>query len=381
MSKRIDYNNDNNIAPADRAVIVPNAAPNAAASAAKSSKMTKGAKALAIILIVIAVCAIALLVVNLVVNSYVNKINTPGYEDVTIEIKPEISSTNAYDPWLLNTETFQPIYMNVLLNYAEASHSIKSNEDVYNFAIYGINKFEASNEGLATFIMLASFNNETKKVTYAAFQENVLVYIPMVGVGELQDAYEWGGSALLTKTIKHNFGVDINGYIEVDMTVAANLIDNAGGLAITGASSSKLNDAIEKYNERFGTSVAFPEVSNGKTTLNGLQSLAYIRADQEDSNLIVKALGDTIFKSGLGGIKDSVNIVLEGTKTAIDKNDFIAVAKMAMLMLKKAESNVINVGTETYTVFWYANSSVYYCDMETERTALVNALYGAPAAE
>lgn len=45
MSKRIDYNNDNNIAPADRAVIVPNAAPNAAASAAKSSKMTKGAKA------------------------------------------------------------------------------------------------------------------------------------------------------------------------------------------------------------------------------------------------------------------------------------------------------------------------------------------------
>ena len=70
MSKRIDYNNDNNIAPADRAVIVPDAAPNSAPATAKSSKMTKGAKALAIILIVIAACSIALLIGNLILNSY-----------------------------------------------------------------------------------------------------------------------------------------------------------------------------------------------------------------------------------------------------------------------------------------------------------------------
>lgn len=381
MSKRIDYNNDNNFAAADRATIAPNQAPNAAPAAAKSSKMTTGAKVLAIVLIVLAVCAVALLVINLIVDSYVSKINTPGYEDAVIEIAPEITSTNAYDPYLVNHEKFQPIYMDVLLNYAEASHSIKSNDDVYNFAIYGINKFENSENGLATFIMLASFNNNTKKVTYAVFQENILVYIPLVGVGELQDAYEWGGSALLTKTIKHNFGVDVNGYIEVDMTVAANLIDNVGGLAIIGANSSKLNDAIEKFNDRFGTSVGYPEVSNGKTTLNGMQSIAYLRADQEDSSAIVKALGDTIFGSGLGGIKDSVNIILDGTKTAINKDDFVAVGKMAVSMLKNAESTVLNVGKNTYTVFWYANSSVYYCDTEAEREALVSALYDAPAAE
>lgn len=381
MSKRIDYNNDNNIAPADRAVIVPDAAPNAAPAAAKSSKMTNGAKTLAIILIVIAVCAVAILTLTLILNSYISRINNPHYEDVVIEIAPEITSTNAYDPYLLGLEKFQPIYMDVLLNYAEASHSVKSEENVYNFAIYGINTFASNENGLATFIMVASFNKETKKVTYATFKENVLVYIPMVGVGELQDAYEWGGSALLSKTIKHNYGIDLNGYIEVDMSVASNLIDNAGGLAISGVSQSNVNGAIEKFNERFGTEVQYPNVSNGKTTLNGLQALAYLRADYEDSNIVSKLLGDVVFKSGLKGIKAAVNIVLDGTKTSIQKDDFIAISKMALIALKNAESVSVNVGDGTYTVFWYANSSVYYCDMEAERAALVNALYGAPAAE
>jgi anionic cell wall polymer biosynthesis LytR-Cps2A-Psr (LCP) family protein len=314
-------------------------------------------------------------------NSYISRINNPHYEDVVIEIAPEITSTNAYDPYLLGLEKFQPIYMDVLLNYAEASHSVKSEENVYNFAIYGINTFASNENGLATFIMVASFNKETKKVTYATFKENVLVYIPMVGVGELQDAYEWGGSALLSKTIKHNYGIDLNGYIEVDMSVASNLIDNAGGLAISGVSQSNVNGAIEKFNERFGTEVQYPNVSNGKTTLNGLQALAYLRADYEDSNIVSKLLGDVVFKSGLKGIKAAVNIVLDGTKTSIQKDDFIAISKMALIALKNAESVSVNVGDGTYTVFWYANSSVYYCDMEAERAALVNALYGAPAAE
>jgi anionic cell wall polymer biosynthesis LytR-Cps2A-Psr (LCP) family protein len=381
MSKRIDYNNDNNIAPADSAVIVPEAAPNAAPAAAKSSKLANGVKTLAIILIVIAACSIALLIGNLILDSYVSRINQPHYEDAVIEIAPEITSTNAYDPYLLNLEKFQPIYMDVLLNYAEASHSIKSDEKIYNFAIYGINTFASNEKGLATFIMVASFNKETKKVTYATFKENVLVYIPMVGVGELQDAYEWGGSALLSKTIKHNYGIDLNGYIEVDMSVASNLIDNAGGLEISGVSQSNVNGAIERFNERFGTDVQYPNVSNGKTTLNGLQAIAYLRADYEDSNIVSKLLGDVVFKSGLKGIKAGVNIVLDGTKTSILKDDFVELSEMAVLILKNAESSSINVGDGTYTVFWYANSSVYYCDMVVERAALVNALYGTPAAE
>ena len=384
MSKRIDYNNDNNIAPADRAVIVPNAAPNAAASAAKSSKMTKGAKALAIILIVIAVCAIALLVVNLVVNSYVNKINNPHYDDVVINIAPEITNEQVSTAIELNPEGFEELCMNTLLNYAEASHSIKADENVYNFAIYGINKTSDNSQGgIATFVSVVSFNKETKKVTYAVFKEMVLTYIPMVGMGGLQDAYEWGGAPLLTKTIKHNFGIEINGYIEVNMDVAATLVNNVGGIQIPNTDQGKVNDAIDAYNAKFGKNVEYPNVSNGKVTLNGEQTMAFLRADYDNSNDVFKVLGDTVFKSGLSGIIDNAKIVLDETQTSISKDDFIDVAKMALAMLGNAETSIVNVGESTYDVLSFnrQNHRVFYCDMEAERTALVNALYGAPAAE
>jgi len=384
MSKRIDYKNENNIASADKATIAPNQAPNAAPVAAKSSKMTNGSKILAIVLIVLAACAIALLVINLIIDSYVSRINTPHYEDVVIELAPEITDEQVSKAQEMNPDGFEELCMETLLNYAEASHAIKSDENIYNFAIYGINKFADSNDnGIASFVAVASFNKTTKQVTYAVFKEKILTYIPMVGMGGLQDAYEWGGAALLTKTIKHNFGIDINGYIEIDMTSAANFIDNAGGLALSGLDSKKVNDAIVSYNEKFGTEVASVEVSSGKATLNGLQTLAYLRADYEDSNSVFKALGDTIFKSGLKGIKSGVEIVLDGTKTSVQKDDFVAVGKMAVSMLKNAESKVVTVGASTYGEFAFnaRNNRVYFCDMIAEREILVNALYAAPEAE
>lgn len=382
MSKRIDYNNDNNIAPADRAVIVPDAAPNSAPATAKSSKMTKGAKTLAIILIVVAVCAIAILALSLIVNSFVSKINTPHYEDAVIEIAPEISNGGIYTPVFMDSEVYKTAAYDALINYAEASHNIKSDEKIYNFAVYGINTFESNEKGLATFIMVASFNSETKKITFASFEEQILVYIPMVGVGELRDAYEWGGSALLTKTIKYNFGVDINGYIEIDMTMAAELIDSIGGVAVSNITATDIAKAIDSYNKKFNINVTYPDVSNGKATLNGLQAIAYLRSGFNGSSAVLTAMGKAIFGNGLKGMINSFNVICGGTKTSLLKDDLIALAEMSLLMVKNAETSTIHVGADK-TLFYVTGRdfSFYMNDPVAERTTLVNALYGAPVAE
>ena len=202
-------------------------------------------------------------------------------------------------------------------------------------------------------------------------------------MGGLQDAYEYGGAPLLAKTIKYNFGIDINGYIEVNMDVAARLVDNVGGIQITNTDTTKVINAIDSYNEKFGKTVEYPDVSNGKAMLNGEQALAYLRADYQNSNEVFKVLGDAVFKSGLKGIIDNAEIVLDETKTAIQKDDFIEVAKLALAMLKNAETTTITVGEKTYDQlnFNRQNNRVFYCDMVTEREALVNALYAAPVSE
>lgn len=375
MSKRIDYNNDNNIASASSATIAPNQAPNAAPAVAKSSKMTTGTKIAAIVLIILAICAIALLIVNVVVNSYAAKLNASHYEKV--EITPVLPPNEGIygDVYKSNTEYIEAAN-GVLLNFAEASHSIKSSENIENFAIYGINKFADSDSGLATFVVIASFNKDTKKVTYITFTETALVYIPMVGVGRLTDAYQFGGSALLTKTIKYNFGFDINGYIETDMTMASKLFDSVGGVTVSNTSTTAMTAAIDSYNEKFNTKVEVPEVSNGKAQLNGMQAIAFLRASNENLSQVVKALGVAIFTEGLFGMKDAFNLIISGTKVALERDDLTTLAKMSLSMLKSAETSYLVVGDETKFSLYYKGSYAYVIDGEFERNKVITAIYG-----
>ena len=349
MSKRIMYRRKNaeGMAQSERASIVPNAAP----AVAKTS-MSAGAKLLVILLVVVAVVAIAILALNLVANSFFSKVNTqkPWYEE-TISVKDSISDMGVYENAdLLASESYAEAYEKVLANYAEASHALRADENVYNFAVYGTNTFgDVTSNTTSAFIMIASYNNTTKKVTYVTFTEDMLVYIPVVAkVGELRDAYEWGGAALLTKTIQHNFAVAINGYVEINLAVAAKLVDNAGGIEVEVADATALNTAIESFNAKFGKTVASATVANGKAKLNGEQALAYSKLGNAETTALVKKLGKTIFQSGIGGMIDAFNVITENAKTAITKDDFNALARVAMTTLKKADAKSISVGdTET----------------------------------
>lgn len=375
MSKRIMYRRKNTegIAPSERASIVPNAAP----AVAKSSKMSAGAKLLVILLVAVAVVAAVMLTLNIIANSFFSKVNTqkPWYEE-KITVKDSIANMGVYEnEKLLASVGYAEAYEKVLANYAEASHAINASESVYNFAVYGTNNFgDATANTTSAFIMIASFNNETKKVTYVTFAEDMLVYIPVVAkIGELRDAYEWGGSALLTKTIQHNFAVSINGYVEVNMAVAAQLVDKVGGVEVSVADATKLNDAIESFNKQFNRTVASASVSNGKATLNGEQALAYSKLGNAEMNAFVKALGKAIFQSGIGGMADAFGIITDGAKTAITKNDFNALARIAITTLKKADAKVISVG-ETESV-WHHEFNVVACTSYANEIAKLDALY------
>lgn len=374
MSKRIVYrrNNTESIPAAERAAIVPNAAP----VVAKPAGMSAGAKIGVILLIAIAIVAVALLAINIVANNLVSKINTttPWYEENIVLSNP--ADMGVYEnEQLLTSDAYANAYKEILANYAEASHSVVAKENIYNFAIYGINTFDEATKGTATLVTIASFNAETNKVTYITLEDGALVYIPVAAkIGELRDAYEWGGSALLTKTIQYNFGVSINGYVELNLAVASELIDNVGGVEVAVTDATVLNGAIKAFNERFNKQVADATVANGKATLTGEQALAYSRLGSAEMSTLVKTLGTSIFQSGIGGMMDAFNIITENANTAITSNDFAAIAKMAASSLKKADTKVVSVN-ETESIWHYAFNVIAYADY-AETTATIKALIG-----
>ncbi len=343
MSKRIMYRRKNaeGMAQSERASIVPNAAP----AVAKTS-MSAGAKILVALLVIVAVLAVVALVLNIVVNSFAKKLGCVDYNDQPLVITPVAGS--ACDT-LPQSSKYSTYYDRVLTNYAEASHDIKSEEHIYNFAIFGIS--EENGDKSATYVMIASFNAETKKVTYVEFNQHMVVYIPGItdkatkSVGPLKEAYDFGGALLLTKTIKHNFGVDINGYIEMNMSVAEKLIDTVGGIEIGGSKKT------------------------------GKEAVEYVGQNLNLAGELVKTLATAIFKSGIGGMLDCLDVIEAEANTAIVKDDFVAVAKLAVSALKNANPSVVNVGDD-YENVWHPGVVAHACnDYEAERVALQSALY------
>lgn len=91
------------------------------------------------------------------------------------------------------------------------------------------------------------------------------VAIPGEGENRLNAAYSFGGSTLLVQTIKQNFGVEINHYVEIDFVGFKAIVDEMGGVTLDFPHPAR--------DEKSGLSV-----DAGRQLLLGDQALAYARS-------------------------------------------------------------------------------------------------------
>ena len=117
-------------------------------------------------------------------------------------------------------------------------------------------------------MILVSINKSNSTITLTSFMRDQYVQIPGYKPNKLNAAYAFGGMQLLTKTLKLNFGVEIDGIVEVDFNGFENIIDLLGGVNIT---------LTEKE-------AAHLKLTAGLNRLNGEQALSYARIRSIDSD-------------------------------------------------------------------------------------------------
>jgi LCP family protein required for cell wall assembly len=101
------------------------------------------------------------------------------------------------------------------------------------------------------------------------------VQIPEYGNSKLNHTYGWGGFDLLNKTLENNFGIRVEGNLEVNFYRFAQLIDLLGGVDI----ELRADEAAW-----INSSVGYNGVGAGMQHLNGQQALAYSRIRSLDSD-------------------------------------------------------------------------------------------------
>lgn len=148
-----------------------------------------------------------------------------------------------------------------------------------NILLVGQDRREGQGRQRSDSMILVSVNKSNNTVTLTSFMRDQYVQIPGYKPNKLNAAYAFGGMQLLTKTLKLNFGVEIDGIVEVDFGGFESIIDLLGGVDVT------LTEAEAKYlNDLYEAKLLDSPVVVGKNHLNAKQALVYVGIREIDTD-------------------------------------------------------------------------------------------------
>jgi LCP family protein required for cell wall assembly len=134
-------------------------------------------------------------------------------------------------------------------------------------------------------IMVVRVDPKTNEAKVLSFPRDLWVDVPGNGNGRINSSLEFGGPDKLIETIKSNFDIDINHYVQVNFAGFKSLVDQIGGVPVYFATPVR---------DQGGLNVT----SAGCNTLNGDGALAYVRARH------MKYLNENGYWASLDGTSD-----------------------------------------------------------------------------
>lgn len=124
-------------------------------------------------------------------------------------------------------------------------------------------------------IIIATLDNNNKKIKLTSLYRDTLVNIPGYGQQRINASYELGGVNLLSDTIKQTYDIKIDKYLTIDFKGFEAIIDQIGGVEV------EVKDyQLKELNKYIGESTGgndCPVTNLGIQTLNGKQALSYSR--------------------------------------------------------------------------------------------------------
>ena len=216
--------------------------------------------------------------------------------------------------------------------YVKKEPSISNNDSEFkevkgitNVLLIGVDARDLDEPCRSDSMIIATLDNNNKKVKLTSLFRDTLVDIPGHGEAKLNAAYMLGGPELLMKTVKETYNVNIDKYIIINFWGFETIVDYIGGIEV-----DVKDYQLEELNKYIGESTGgndCPVEKTGIQTLNGKQALSYarIRYNVGDEYERTDRQREVIFKviEKLQNTKPSkylgiMNTMLEYIKTNID---------------------------------------------------------------
>ena len=176
------------------------------------------------------------------------------------------------------TNTITTDTKTALKNVDVVDADLEYDQDVVNILLIGCDKRADETEaGRSDSTMIATIDLKNGKLKLTSLMRDMYIDIPGYGYHKFNAAYSYGGVQLEYETIAENFGIKLDGYVEVDMEAFRDVVDLIGGvpMELTEAEAYFLKTAY--VNSKHGEK----NVKAGENMLTPYQALAYCRIRQD----------------------------------------------------------------------------------------------------
>ena len=335
----------------------------------KKNGMKSGAKRGLLIAfsVVLAVILVALIGVTAYMENMLNLINK-NPDDSTMsreEYEQFLEDQRATEETGFTGETIDPNDVNLNLH----DKPVESQEHIINIMLIGQDRRPGEGRTRSDVMILCTVNKTTKELTMTSFMRDLYINIPGYYDDRMNHAYAYGGMKLLDKCLQENFGVKVDGNIEVDFDGFSDIVDLLGGVDIY-LSNSEANHLI--YN---GYS-AVP----GMNHLNGKAALMYTRnrsvgngdfSRTERQRRVLSALFEKCRGMSLGQLQNLMEKVLPMITTDMTNRALVDLLVDVVPMLGDIQVNTNRIpADDTYKYASIRGMSVLLPDLEANRAVL-----------
>lgn len=257
-------------------------------------------------------------------------------------------------------------------------HSLGSTrQECTNILLIGQDRREGEPRARADCMILCTLCTESSELIMTSFLRDLYVRIPGYRNNRLNAAYAAGGMPLLKQTFQENFGIPIDGCIEVDFRQFTQLIDQLGGITLL-----LRQDEADLLNEAQLGAPLHP----GRQTLCGDQALAYARIRSLDSDgdfsrttrqrNILKALFQRCQQTSLPDTLGFIKTAMPMLTTDLPKSRLLSLARELFPLLPKMSISGQHIPVEgSYSYDTIQGMSVLVADLESNRRFLEKQFY------
>ena len=254
--------------------------------------------------------------------------------------------------------------------------------DLYTLLLIGTDAYEEDKRGRADTTILVQINAEKKTIKMVSFLRDMYVAIPGRSSNRLNAAYIWGGDRLIRRTLRNNFGVEADAYMEVNFARLIRIIDAIGGIEVdvTEEEQRQVNSILRFYNTYTGDKEEDQLLWDyGENVhLTGKQALCFARIRKIDNDFarterqrkVIEAAYHKVMGLSLTEMTRLVTENLDAVTTDLSLGDVIRLIPMA-IRCSNAEISTMTVPYPgTYTVENVSGMSVIVPNIRTNRNRL-----------